>query len=79
MGHGSRSPGFLSGRFIIIIIFYFFLVSLGLHCYMQAFSSGGKWGVLCCSTQASCCGDFSCCGSQTLGQMGFSGCRMWAQ
>ena len=43
MGHGSRSPGLLSGGFIIII--YLFLVALGLHWYMQAFSSWGKWDV----------------------------------
>ena len=44
MGHGSGSPGVLSGGFIIIVDL--FLVALGLHCYMRAFSSWGKWGVL---------------------------------
>ena len=44
------------------------------------FSSCGERGLLCnCSVQASHSSRFSCCGAWTLGCMGFSSCRVWAQ
>ena len=52
-------------------IFYFmlFLVVLSLCCYVQAFSSCGKQGLLSsCSARASHCSGFSCCGAQALGK-----------
>ena len=39
-----------------------FLAVLGLRCCVQAFSSGGKWGLLSsCSARASHDSGFSCC------------------
>ena len=39
-----------------------FLAVLGLRCGVQAFSSGGKWGLLSsCSSGASYDSGFSCC------------------
>ena len=40
---------------------------LGLHCYEQAFSSCGEWGLLSiCHEWASHCSGFSCCEAQGL-------------
>ena len=39
----SFSFFFLGGGLLFI---YLFLVVLGLHCYLQTFSSCGKWGLL---------------------------------
>ena len=47
---------------------YLFLAVLGLRCCVWAFYSCGEQQLLFhCSTQASHCGGFSCCGAQTLG------------
>ena len=43
-----------------IYFLYLFLAVLGLCCDVQAFSSCGEWGILCCEAQASHCGGFSC-------------------
>ena len=66
-------------------IFYFilFLIVLSLCCYVQAFSSCGKQGLLSsCSARVSRCSGFSCCGAQALGKQAsgivacrFSSCR----
>ena len=56
------------------------LAVLSLCCYMLAFSSYGKWGVLSnCNAQASHCSGISYCRAQTLGHTGFSSCSTQAQ
>ena len=47
--------------------------ALSLCCYMQAFSSCSRWGLLSSyGRQASYCGGFSCCQTRALGCTGFS-------
>ena len=54
---------------------FLFLPVLGLHCYLQAFSSCSKQGLLfSCNARASHCGGFSCHGVWALEPRGFSGC-----
>ena len=54
--------------FLVIYLFIFFPVVLGLHCCTQAFSACGKPKLLSrCGTQASHLGGFSCCRAQALG------------
>ena len=53
------------------------LVSLGLCCYVQAFSSCGEQGLLSsCGVWASHSGGFSCCRTPVLGHTGFSNCAV---
>ena len=48
--------------------------------FLGLFNSCGEWGpVSSCSTQASHCGGFFCCGTRALGHMGFSNCNTWTQ
>ena len=58
---------------------YFFLVlaALSLHCCMQALSSCGEQGLLCCGAQASHCSGFSCCRAQAI-ECRLSNCGTWA-
>ena len=65
---------FCVSHFVNLIYFiYLFLAVLGLCCYMLAFSSCSKEGLLSsCSEQASHPGGFSCCRAQALWQAGFS-------
>ena len=60
--------------------FYLFLAVLALCCYVRAFSSCSKRGLLSsCGAQAShCCGS-SCCRARALGHTGFSTCSTRAQ
>ena len=59
---------------------------LGLHCFVQLFSSCAKWErPSSCGTRASHCGGFSCCEAQTVGTQAsavaahrLSGCDTWA-
>ena len=47
---------------------YLFLIALGLHCCMLAFSSCREWGLLSrCGVLASHCGGFSSCRARALG------------
>ena len=65
---------------------FFFLAVLGLRCCAQAFLSLWLAGAtLCCGTQPSHCGGFSCCGARALGAWasvvvahGLSYCDSWA-
>ena len=62
------------------LIFYLFLVSLGLCWCTRAFSSFGEQGLLSsCGAQVSHCGGFSCFKAQALGHAGFTNCGLWAQ
>ena len=73
-----------------ILLFYFiyllFLAALGLHCCARAFLWLRRVGAtLCCGSQASHCGGFSCCGARALGARasvvvarGLSSCGSWA-
>ena len=46
---------------------FLFLAALGLHWFVQVFSSCGKQGLLSsCDAWATHCGGFSCCGAWTL-------------
>lgn len=47
--------------------YFLFLVALGPNGCAQAFSGCGERTPLCCGSQASYCGGFSCCGAQALG------------
>ena len=59
------------------INFYFFLALVGLHCCVQAFSSGGEQGLLpSWGTRTSHCGGVSC-GSWVL-ELRLSSCGTWA-
>ena len=50
------------------ILFYLFLVALGLPCCTRASSSCHELGLLCsCGVWASHCCGFSCCGAWVLG------------
>ena len=61
--------------FNLFLLIYLFLAALGLCCYMRAFSSCGKWGILfSCESWASHCGGFPCCRAWALGCAGFSSC-----
>ena len=61
--------------FVAVLKFYLFLATLGLCCYMEAFSVVASRGYsLSCRVQASYCGGFSSCGAQALGLMGFRSC-----
>ena len=61
--------------FFLRFIYCLFLVVLGFHCCMRAFSNCGEWGLLStCSAWASYCGSFSCCTAGALGHVGFSSC-----
>ena len=54
--------------FFLVVLFYSFLVVLGLCCCAWAFSSCGKWGLLSSdSVKASHCSGFSYCKAQELG------------
>ena len=54
--------------FLVICLFIFFPVVLGLHCCTQAFSACGKPKLLSsCDTRASHRGGFSCCRAQAPG------------
>ena len=56
-----------------------FLAVLGLCCCVGFILIAGKPGLLCsCCAQASHCSGFSC-GTQDLGQAGFSSFDAWAQ
>ena len=58
---------------------YLFMVVLGLHCCVHAFSSCGEWGLLSsCNAWGSHCGDFSG-GVRALGHADVSSCCTWAQ
>ena len=48
-------------KFIYFI--YLFLATLGLHCYVWAFSSCREWGLLLLKSTGSRCRDFSSCGT----------------
>ena len=54
------------------------MTALGLHCYIQAFSSCCKWGLLSSCSVLAYCGGFSCYGAWVLGCTGFSSCSFWA-
>ena len=50
-----------------------YLAVMGLHGYMQIFSSFSKKGLLStCGSWASYCGGFSCCRAQALGHVSFN-------
>ena len=60
----------ISFLFLKIYLFYLylFLATLGLRCCVRAFSLvAASGGALRCSTRASRCGGFSCCGAWALG------------
>ena len=53
--------------FIFIFYFIYFLVALGLHCCVWAFSSCGEQGLLFLAVHGLIVVGFSCCGAQDLG------------
>ena len=57
----------LSPSFKLMGFAYLFLAVLDLCCFSRAFSSCDQQGILCCSSQASRSGGFSCGGAQALG------------
>ena len=64
--------GYVFFFILFICLCILFLVSLGLCCYVRAFSSYGEQGLLSsCGLRASHCGGFSCCRTQASG--------VWAQ
>ena len=72
---GVRSDPALTFISLLKIFICLFLVVLGLHGYLQIFSSYGEQGLLSsCGAQASPCGGFSRCRAWALGHAGFSGC-----
>ena len=68
MGPDAKIVGFF---FFNNLLFYLFLIVLGLHCCLSASRSFSK--------RAFQCSGFSCCGARTLGYSGFSSCSAWAQ
>ena len=58
--------GLIVFLFFFFFLIYLFLAALGLRCCTQAFSSGGKRGLLFL-VRASHCAGFSCRGAQALG------------
>ena len=53
--------------FNLFILFILFLAALGLCCCARAFLQLRQaWATLCCSSRASHCGGFSCCGARAL-------------
>ena len=51
--------------------------ALGLHCFVSAFSSCGKWSLLFLVVHRLPVVRLLC-GAQALGGMGFSSCGLWA-
>ena len=43
---GVKGIGVRGGKVLMIILTFFFLAALGLHCCVWAFSSCGEWGLL---------------------------------
>ena len=65
------------GTRAMILAFFFCLGCAGSWCCSRADSSYGKWGPLCSySAQAAHCHGFSCFGAWSLGNTGFSSCRL---
>ena len=69
-------PGQGSFFFKFLIYFYFWLCCVFWMCFCTwAFSSCGEQKLLSsCSTRASQCGGYPCCGARALGSVGFSSC-----
>ena len=73
-------PGFLFS----FLFFPYFLLALGLHCSLRAFSSRGQLRATSCRLLSLWCMGFSLrwlplLWSTGSGHMGFSSCSMWAQ
>ena len=67
-------------KFKKCIYLFLILAELGVHCWVQAFSSCSRQGLFSsCAAQASCSGGFSCCMPWAPEQVGFSSCGNWAQ
>ena len=83
----QRKPGILTSRpsgnsqnFNSLSFFFFFLVALGLFCFVCGLSLVAQAGAtLRDSVTASHCGGFSCCRAQVLRLPGFNSCSTWAQ
>ena len=76
---GFLFVGSLGGGFVCLSIYLFLYCCVGSSLLCAGFLSLWRAGAtLRCGSQASHCGDFSCCRAWALGHTGFSSCGTWA-
>ena len=80
LGKNVHSSPLLIFKKLFYYKFYLFIFGCAGSVAVQAFSSCGKWGLLCSfgAPASHCCG-FSCCRAPAVGHAGLSSCDTWAQ